>query len=139
MVIFKVLKPNDKPPSPSMDSEDEATTDWYTDDADGDEDETDDPEKELKPGVDILGDVDEIFYETYDRFVTFHDFAADNYFITKEAVVAALDVLALLMDGNVNVLRPPILNPKRIGMDNVERIDEELLCRLLWEEEEWNW
>ncbi|PHU22979.1 hypothetical protein BC332_08086 [Capsicum chinense] len=31
--------------------------------------EIDDPEKELKPGVDILGAVDEIFYETYDKFV----------------------------------------------------------------------
>ncbi|PHT59223.1 hypothetical protein CQW23_01586 [Capsicum baccatum] len=31
--------------------------------------ETDDPEKELKPGVDILGAVDEMFYETYEKFV----------------------------------------------------------------------
>ncbi|PHT85949.1 hypothetical protein T459_08055 [Capsicum annuum] len=31
--------------------------------------EIDDPEKELKPGVDILRAVDEIFYETYDKFV----------------------------------------------------------------------
>ncbi|XP_059313792.1 guanosine nucleotide diphosphate dissociation inhibitor At5g09550 [Lycium ferocissimum] len=45
--------------------------------------ETDDPEKELKPGVDILGAVDEIFYETLDRFVPSHDSAADNCFISK--------------------------------------------------------
>ncbi|KAM3377479.1 Guanosine nucleotide diphosphate dissociation inhibitor 1 [Capsicum chinense] len=45
--------------------------------------ETDDPEKELMPGVDILGAVDEIFYETYDRFVPSHDSAADNCFISK--------------------------------------------------------
>lgn len=45
--------------------------------------ETDDPEKELKPGVDILGVVDEIFYETYDRFVPSHDSATDNCFISK--------------------------------------------------------
>ncbi|KAJ6741062.1 RAB GDP-DISSOCIATION INHIBITOR [Salix purpurea] len=31
--------------------------------------ETDNPEVELKPGVDLLGPVDEIFYETYDRYV----------------------------------------------------------------------
>ncbi|CAN4111965.1 unnamed protein product [Withania somnifera] len=45
--------------------------------------ETDDPEKELKPGIDILGAVDEIFYETYDRFAPSHDYAADNCFISK--------------------------------------------------------
>ncbi|THG00135.1 hypothetical protein TEA_015199 [Camellia sinensis var. sinensis] len=31
--------------------------------------ETDNPEVELKPGIDLLGPVDEIFFESYDRFV----------------------------------------------------------------------
>ncbi|GMP37308.1 hypothetical protein CsSME_00009048 [Camellia sinensis var. sinensis] len=30
---------------------------------------TDNPEVELKPGIDLLGPVDEIFFESYDRFV----------------------------------------------------------------------
>ncbi|XP_019173160.1 PREDICTED: guanosine nucleotide diphosphate dissociation inhibitor At5g09550-like [Ipomoea nil] len=45
--------------------------------------ETDDPETELKPGVDLLGPVDEIFYETYDRFVPTNDCTADNCFISN--------------------------------------------------------
>nr|GMD85874.1 guanosine nucleotide diphosphate dissociation inhibitor At5g09550 [Ipomoea batatas]GME15154.1 guanosine nucleotide diphosphate dissociation inhibitor At5g09550 [Ipomoea batatas] len=44
--------------------------------------ETDNPETELKPGVDLLGPVDEIFYETYDRFVPTNDCTADNCFIS---------------------------------------------------------
>ncbi|KAJ6371960.1 hypothetical protein OIU77_002303 [Salix suchowensis] len=31
--------------------------------------ETDNPEVELRPGTDLLGQVDEIFYDTYDRYV----------------------------------------------------------------------
>ncbi|KAL0454350.1 UNVERIFIED_CONTAM: Guanosine nucleotide diphosphate dissociation inhibitor [Sesamum latifolium] len=44
--------------------------------------ETDNPETELKPGVDLLGKVDEIFYETYHRFVPTNDGSADNCFIS---------------------------------------------------------
>ncbi|XP_031120327.1 guanosine nucleotide diphosphate dissociation inhibitor At5g09550 [Ipomoea triloba] len=44
--------------------------------------ETDNPETELKPGVDLLGPVDEIFYETYDRFVPTNNCTADNCFIS---------------------------------------------------------
>ncbi|CAH9081934.1 unnamed protein product [Cuscuta europaea] len=44
--------------------------------------ETDDPETELKPGVDLLGAVDEIFYETCDRYIPINDSAADNCFIS---------------------------------------------------------
>ncbi|RAL49449.1 hypothetical protein DM860_012882 [Cuscuta australis] len=44
--------------------------------------ETDDPETELKPGVDLLGAVDEIFYETCDRYMPVNDSAADNCFIS---------------------------------------------------------
>ncbi|KAI7727975.1 hypothetical protein M8C21_002820 [Ambrosia artemisiifolia] len=44
--------------------------------------ETDDPESELKPGVDLLGPVDEIFYETLDRFEPTDDGAADCCFVS---------------------------------------------------------
>ncbi|KAG6711003.1 hypothetical protein I3843_05G030000 [Carya illinoinensis] len=44
--------------------------------------ETDKPEEELKPGVDLLGPVDEIFYETCDRFVPTNKHEEDNCFIS---------------------------------------------------------
>ncbi|KAL3843789.1 hypothetical protein ACJIZ3_001192 [Penstemon smallii] len=44
--------------------------------------ETDNPEAELKPGVDLLGPVDDIFYETYDRYVPSNDNDADHCFIS---------------------------------------------------------
>ncbi|KAG6414930.1 hypothetical protein SASPL_122308 [Salvia splendens] len=44
--------------------------------------ETDDPEAELKPGVDILGPVDEIFYETYDRYKPTNDCDSDHCYIS---------------------------------------------------------
>ncbi|CAI9777094.1 unnamed protein product [Fraxinus pennsylvanica] len=44
--------------------------------------ETDQPEIELKPGVDLLGPVDEIFFETYDRYEPANEPAQDNCFIS---------------------------------------------------------
>lgn len=44
--------------------------------------ETDNPEAELKPGVDILGPVDEIFYETYDRYQPTNDCYADHCYVS---------------------------------------------------------
>ncbi|KAI9121380.1 hypothetical protein K1719_008413 [Acacia pycnantha] len=44
--------------------------------------ETDQPEIELKPGIDLLGPVDEIFFDTYDRFVPINDHEVDNCFIS---------------------------------------------------------
>ncbi|KAJ1434906.1 Rab GDI protein [Sesbania bispinosa] len=44
--------------------------------------ETDQPEVELKPGIDLLGPVDEIFYDTYDRFVPSNDHEVDGCFIS---------------------------------------------------------
>ncbi|XP_022971898.1 guanosine nucleotide diphosphate dissociation inhibitor At5g09550-like [Cucurbita maxima] len=63
--------------------------------------ETDNPEIELKPGIDLLGPVDEIFYETYDRFIPANNHETDNCFISMsydasthfESTVA--DVLAM--------------------------------------------
>uniref|UniRef100_A0A7C9DLM2 Guanosine nucleotide diphosphate dissociation inhibitor n=1 Tax=Opuntia streptacantha TaxID=393608 RepID=A0A7C9DLM2_OPUST len=45
--------------------------------------ETDNPEIELKPGVDLLGPVDEIFYDSYDRYEPTNDSAADSCFISS--------------------------------------------------------
>ncbi|KAL6514649.1 hypothetical protein OROGR_020228 [Orobanche gracilis] len=63
--------------------------------------ETDDPEAELKPGVDLLGPVDEIFYETYDRFQPTNDSDIDHCYIstsydaTTHFESTVMDVLAM--------------------------------------------
>lgn len=44
--------------------------------------ETDNPEVELKPGIDLLGPVDEIFYDTYDRYVPSNDHQGDSCYIS---------------------------------------------------------
>ena len=43
------------------------------------------------------------------------------------------------MDGDVGVLGPSILNPKRLGVDDIKGTDEELLCRLFWDKEVCIW
>ncbi|PHT88168.1 hypothetical protein T459_10274 [Capsicum annuum] len=58
---------------------------------------------------------------------------------SSKAADAALGVVALSMDGDVGVLGPLTLNPERLGADDVDGTDEELLCRLFWNEEVWNW
>ncbi|XP_073272957.1 guanosine nucleotide diphosphate dissociation inhibitor At5g09550-like isoform X1 [Primulina huaijiensis] len=45
--------------------------------------ETDNPEVELKIGVDLLGPVDEIFFDTYDTLVPTNNSDADHCFISK--------------------------------------------------------
>ena len=37
------------------------------------------------------------------------------------------------------MLGPLTLNPERLGVDDVEGTDKELLCRLFWDEVVWNW
>ncbi|KAL7223482.1 hypothetical protein ACSBR1_025016 [Camellia fascicularis] len=44
--------------------------------------ETDNPEVELKPGIELLGPVDEIFFDTYDRYEPTNQHAVDNCFIS---------------------------------------------------------
>ncbi|CAN6711317.1 unnamed protein product [Malus baccata var. baccata] len=44
--------------------------------------ETDNPQVELKPGTDLLGAVDEIFFDTYDRYEPTNQDAGDNCFIS---------------------------------------------------------
>lgn len=44
--------------------------------------ETDRPEAELRPGIDLLGAVDEIFFDTYDRYEPVNEPALDNCFVS---------------------------------------------------------
>ncbi|XP_071705530.1 guanosine nucleotide diphosphate dissociation inhibitor At5g09550-like [Rutidosis leptorrhynchoides] len=44
--------------------------------------ETDNPEAELKPGIDLLGPVDQIFFDTYDRYEHTNQGAEDNCYIS---------------------------------------------------------
>ncbi|KAL7254929.1 hypothetical protein ACSBR1_009146 [Camellia fascicularis] len=44
--------------------------------------ETDNPELELKPGIDLLGPVEEIFFDTYDRYEPTNQNAVDNCFVS---------------------------------------------------------
>ncbi|CAI9777098.1 unnamed protein product [Fraxinus pennsylvanica] len=59
--------------------------------------ETDQPEIELKPGVDLLGHVDEIFFETYDRYEPANEPSQDNCFISTRRDYCKL--VASLSDG----------------------------------------
>ncbi|XP_047312017.1 guanosine nucleotide diphosphate dissociation inhibitor At5g09550 [Impatiens glandulifera] len=45
--------------------------------------ETDNPEEELKPGIELLGPVDEIFFDTYDRYEPTNQHVVGNCFISK--------------------------------------------------------
>jgi Rab GDP dissociation inhibitor len=44
--------------------------------------EIDNPQSELKPGLDLLGSVDEIFYDIYDRYEPVNEPSLDNCFIS---------------------------------------------------------
>lgn len=44
--------------------------------------ETDQPEEDLKPGINLLGSVNEIFYDMYDRFEPCNDHEVDGCFIS---------------------------------------------------------
>lgn len=44
--------------------------------------ETDNPQQELKPGIELLGPVDEIFFDIYDRYVPTNNPEVDNCFIS---------------------------------------------------------
>ncbi|KAJ6683542.1 hypothetical protein OIU85_007249 [Salix viminalis] len=53
--------------------------------------ETNNPEVELRLGTDLLGQVDEIFYDTYDRYVPANEEEDDNCFIsTVSTIIAAI-------------------------------------------------
>ncbi|KAF3439209.1 hypothetical protein FNV43_RR17484 [Rhamnella rubrinervis] len=44
--------------------------------------ETDNPQVELKPGIDLLGPIDEIFFDTFDRYEPINQHDVDNCFIS---------------------------------------------------------
>jgi len=44
--------------------------------------ETDNPQSELKPGLDLLGPVDDIFYDIYDRYEPVNEPSLDNCFVS---------------------------------------------------------
>lgn len=44
--------------------------------------ETNNPEMELKPGINLLGPVDELFFDTYDRFEPVNEPSLDSCFIS---------------------------------------------------------
>ncbi|PRQ24316.1 putative GDP dissociation inhibitor, FAD/NAD(P)-binding domain-containing protein [Rosa chinensis] len=44
--------------------------------------ETDNPEVELKSGIDLLGPIDEIFYDSYDRYIPNNDHEGDSCYIS---------------------------------------------------------
>ncbi|KAL2922410.1 Guanosine nucleotide diphosphate dissociation inhibitor 2 [Bienertia sinuspersici] len=44
--------------------------------------ETDNPQTELKPGIDLLGPVDEMFFDLYDRYEPVNEPSLDNCFIS---------------------------------------------------------
>jgi len=61
--------------------------------------ETDQPAIELKPGIDLLGPVDEIFFDIYDRYEPVNEPTLDNCFISmvsylvlKISVLYAVDI-----------------------------------------------
>lgn len=49
--------------------------------------ETDQPAIELKPGIDLLGPVDEIFFDMYDRFEPVNEPTLDNCFISTVSLL----------------------------------------------------
>ncbi|KAL6227651.1 hypothetical protein ACLB2K_001608 [Fragaria x ananassa] len=67
--------------------------------------ETDNPQVELKPGTDLLGPVDDIFFDTYDRYEPTNQSEADHCFIsgsydaTTHFETTVQDVIA--MYGNI--------------------------------------
>jgi len=45
--------------------------------------ETDNPQSELKPGIDLLGLVDELFFDMYDRYEPVNEPSLDNCFVSS--------------------------------------------------------
>jgi Rab GDP dissociation inhibitor len=45
--------------------------------------ETDNPQSELKAGIDLLGPVDELFFDMYDRYEPVNEPSLDNCFVSS--------------------------------------------------------
>lgn len=58
--------------------------------------ETDQPAIELKPGIDLLGPVEEIFFDMYDRFEPVNEPTLDNCFISTVSLLYLTHILMLL-------------------------------------------
>jgi len=52
--------------------------------------ETDQPAIELKPGIDLLGPVDEIFFDIYDRYEPVNEPTLDNCFISTVSLLGGV-------------------------------------------------
>ncbi|CDY42416.1 hypothetical protein HID58_047412 [Brassica napus] len=82
--------------------------------------ETDNPQTELKPGIDLLGQVDELFFEIYDRYEPVNKPTLDNccistsYDATTHIDTTVVDVLNMykLITGKWT-FHPFILKRKR--------------------------
>lgn len=61
--------------------------------------ETDNPEEELKPGIELLGPTDEIFYHSYDTYVPTNIQEEDNCFISavREYHITTICCLRILL------------------------------------------
>lgn len=59
--------------------------------------ETDNPQSELKPGIDLLGPVDELFFDIYDRYEPVNEPTLDNCFIStvSSAILFLVSILEL--------------------------------------------
>lgn len=64
--------------------------------------ETDKPEVELKPGIDLLGPVEEIFYDTYDRFVPTNKHEVDSCFISTVSTHKSISY-TLILPKRINI------------------------------------
>jgi Rab GDP dissociation inhibitor len=49
--------------------------------------ETDNPQSELRPGIDLLGPVDELFFDMYDRYEPVNEPSLDNCFVSSVSYV----------------------------------------------------
>ncbi|BBH08661.1 guanosine nucleotide diphosphate dissociation inhibitor 1 [Prunus dulcis] len=72
--------------------------------------ETDHPETELKPGIDLLGPVEEIFFDIYDRYLPVNEPSLDNCFIStsydatthfESTVMDVLNMYTLITGKNI--------------------------------------
>lgn len=79
--------------------------------------ETDNPEAELKPGIDLLGPVEEIFFDTYDRYEPTNLDASDNCFISTVSITRILSIKLSMCCNFQNFVN------RAFGVDSIVRID----------------
>ena len=57
--------------------------------------ETDNPQTELKRGIDLLGPVDELFFDMYDRYEPVNEPSLDNCFISTVCLILQICLFML--------------------------------------------